>query len=115
MERRSRVALVTGANRGLGFETSRQFLISESDDVLSIPTDAYRRTFDTKAFGVIDVYRAFVPEMVQRRYGASSTYRQAPASSRGCRRTRRRTRCAPLCPMMDPAAGSFHDRRAIQW
>ncbi len=44
-------------------------LISESDDVLSIPTDAYRRTFDTNVFGVIEVCRAFVPDMVQQRYG----------------------------------------------
>ncbi len=137
MDARQRVALVTGANRGLGLETSRQLLakgltvvmagrdeaalararaglgkdeqsravivrmdvtdsrsiveahrtvrervgpvdvlvnnaavlLSESDEVLSIPTDAYRRTFDTNVFGVIDVSRVFVPDMVQRRYG----------------------------------------------
>lgn len=44
-------------------------LLGENDDVLSIPTDAYRRTFDTNVFAVIDVCRAFVPDMVQRRYG----------------------------------------------
>jgi NAD(P)-dependent dehydrogenase (short-subunit alcohol dehydrogenase family) len=137
MDVRQRVALVTGANRGLGLETSRQLLakgmtvvmagrdeatlararaglgkdeqsravivrmdvtdsrsivdahhtvrervgpvdvlvnnaailLSESDEVLSIATDAYRRTFDTNVFGVIDVCREFVPDMVQRRFG----------------------------------------------
>jgi NAD(P)-dependent dehydrogenase (short-subunit alcohol dehydrogenase family) len=44
-------------------------LLSENDDVLSIPTDAYRRTFDTNVFGVIDVCREFVPDMAERRYG----------------------------------------------
>jgi len=134
---RQRVALVTGANRGLGLETSRQLLakgltvvmagrdeaalerarralkeedqrrtmivrmdvtdprsivharhivkervgavdvlvnnaailVSESDDVLSIETGDYRRTFDTNVFGVIDVCRTFVPDMARRRYG----------------------------------------------
>src|SRR4051794_26936360 len=137
MDARQRVALVTGANRGLGLETTRQLLakgltvvmagrdeaalararaelgkheqsrtvvvrmdvtdsrsvvdahrivtggvgvvdvlinnaavlVSDNDDALSIPTDAYRRTFDTNVFGVIDVCRAFAPEMAQRRYG----------------------------------------------
>ena len=132
-----RVALVTGANRGLGLETSRQLLakemtvvmagrdqaalerarntldedararslavpidvtdahsieaayrivrervgsvdvlvnnaavlLFEHEDVLSIPASAYRQTFETNVFGVIDVCRRFVPDMVQRRYG----------------------------------------------
>src|SRR4051794_31020970 len=131
------VALVTGANRGLGFETSRQLLakglrvvlggrdeaalerarrglapdeqrrattvridvtdvasiraahrtlservgsvavlvnnaavlLGESDDVLSIPPDAYRRTFDTNVFGMVEVCRAFVPDMARAKYG----------------------------------------------
>ena len=132
-----RIALVTGANRGLGLETSRQLLakglavvmagrdeaalmwaratfgkdeqsravllrmdvtdsrsiadgqriikervgpvdvlvnnaavlLSDNEDVLSIPPDVYRRTFDTNVWGVIDVCRVFVPDMAQRRYG----------------------------------------------
>lgn len=132
-----RVALVTGANRGLGLETSRQLLargmtvvmtgrdqaalerahnavdedahtravvvpmdvtdaesvdaayrtvlervgsvdvlvnnaavlLFDNEDVLSIPARAYRQTFETNVFGVIDVCRTFVPEMARRRYG----------------------------------------------
>jgi NAD(P)-dependent dehydrogenase (short-subunit alcohol dehydrogenase family) len=132
-----RVALVTGANRGLGFETSRQLLrqgltvvlagrdraalerahrtlseteqrramtvqmdvtdaesiaaaqrtvtervgsvdvlvnnaavlLNENDDVLSIPPEAYRRTFETNVFGVIEVCRVFAPAMARAKYG----------------------------------------------
>jgi NAD(P)-dependent dehydrogenase (short-subunit alcohol dehydrogenase family) len=131
-----RVALVTGANRGLGLETSRQLLdrglrvsmtgrdlgatqralaglgetgsagiavaldvtdgasiaaaertiverlgpvdvlvnnaavlLSESDEVLSIPQDAFRRTLETNLLGVIEACRAFVPGMAERGWG----------------------------------------------
>jgi NAD(P)-dependent dehydrogenase (short-subunit alcohol dehydrogenase family) len=132
----ARVALVTGANRGLGLETSRQLLakgltvvltgrdgetleracrslgrhaeramtvamdvtdvasitgaqravaqrlgsvdilvnnaavlLFEDEDVLSIPADAYRRTFDTNVFGIIEVCRVFAPAMARAGYG----------------------------------------------
>ena len=132
-----RVARVTGANRGLGFETARQLLakglsvvlagrdaaglerayrglaehdqhravtvemdvtrvesitaaqrtvisqlgsvdvlvnnaavlLGENDDVLSIPAEEYRRTFETNLFGVIEVCRAFLPGMARAGYG----------------------------------------------
>jgi NAD(P)-dependent dehydrogenase (short-subunit alcohol dehydrogenase family) len=131
-----RVALVTGANRGLGFETSRQLLAKglrvvlagrddraleravgelgadaaramtvrmdvtdvasitrahrvvderfgsvdvlvnnaailefENEEVLSIPADAYRRTFETNVFAVIEVCRVFALPMAEAGYG----------------------------------------------
>ena len=131
---RSRVALVTGANRGIGLKVSRQLaaldfrvvmtgrdrrqvekaagslaservvpvqmdvtdpdsierahrqiddqvggvdvlvnnaaiLLHESSDVLAIPLDDYRRTFETNVFGAIQACRAFLPGMAKRRYG----------------------------------------------
>jgi len=130
------VALVTGANRGLGLETSRQLLsqglkvvlsgrdkdaldrvaatlgshgarlmtvrmdvvdlasikaahaaiesrfgrvdvlvnnaavlIADHDEVLAIPSEAYRRTFETNVFGVIEVCRVFAPAMARAGYG----------------------------------------------
>lgn len=132
----TRAALVTGANRGLGLETSRQLLalglkvvlagrdeaaldravatlgpprdrvmtvrmdvvdvrsikaaqeaverrfghvevlvnnagvlIADHDEVLSIASEAYRRTFETNVFGVIEVCRVFVPAMARAGYG----------------------------------------------
>jgi NAD(P)-dependent dehydrogenase (short-subunit alcohol dehydrogenase family) len=44
-------------------------LLGENDDVLSIPADAYRRTFEINLFGVVEVCRAFVPEMARAGYG----------------------------------------------
>jgi NAD(P)-dependent dehydrogenase (short-subunit alcohol dehydrogenase family) len=44
-------------------------LLFESSDVLSIPIDAYRDTFETNLFGAIEVCRAFVPAMADRGYG----------------------------------------------
>ena len=133
---RTHVALVTGANRGLGLETARQLLarglrvvlagrdddaldrafhsvdraneqamtvhldvtnpesirsaqravagrfdgvdilvnnaavlLFEHEDVLSVPLDAYRRTFETNLFGAIEVSRVFAPAMAQSGYG----------------------------------------------
>lgn len=132
MKARRGVALVTGANRGLGLETSRQLLakgldvvltgrderaleralrglgqpetramavrmdvtdvasiksahravaqrlggvdilvnnaavlLYENEDVLSIPADGYRRTFDANLFGIIEACRVFAPDMVR--------------------------------------------------
>ena len=133
---RPRVAVVTGANRGLGLETSRQLLarglrvvmagrdedaterarrtlgddseralavrmdvtdaatveaahrlildrmgavdvlvnnaavlLFDSAEPLSIPPDAYRETFETNVFGVIETCRIFVPPMAKRGHG----------------------------------------------
>ena len=44
-------------------------LFGENDDVLSIPADAYRRTFETNVFAAIEVCRAFVPAMARAGYG----------------------------------------------
>jgi len=44
-------------------------LLHENDDAFSIPPDACRRTFDTNLFGVVEVCRAFAPDMTQARWG----------------------------------------------
>jgi NAD(P)-dependent dehydrogenase (short-subunit alcohol dehydrogenase family) len=44
-------------------------LLHEHDAVLAIPRDAYRRTFETNVFGVIEVCRAFAPSMARTGYG----------------------------------------------
>jgi NAD(P)-dependent dehydrogenase (short-subunit alcohol dehydrogenase family) len=44
-------------------------LLFDVADPLSIPSNAYRDTFETNVFGVIEVCRVFVPPMVKRKYG----------------------------------------------
>lgn len=41
----------------------------DSAEPLSIPLDAYRDTFETNVFGVIETCRVFVPGMAKRGYG----------------------------------------------
>src|SRR5688572_33479234 len=41
-------------------------LLAENREVLSIPPDDYRRTFEANVFGAIAVCRAFVPGMAKR-------------------------------------------------
>ena len=40
-------------------------LLHETDDALSIPLRAYQSTFDTNVFGVVEVCRAFAPNMAR--------------------------------------------------
>ncbi|HEX2442481.1 MAG TPA: SDR family NAD(P)-dependent oxidoreductase [Vicinamibacterales bacterium] len=44
-------------------------LLFEGSDVLSIPAEGFRDTFDVNVFGMIEVCRAFVPAMAKRGYG----------------------------------------------
>ena len=44
-------------------------LLGESQGVLDIPIDDYRKTFETNVFGAIAVCQTFVPAMTRRRYG----------------------------------------------
>jgi NAD(P)-dependent dehydrogenase (short-subunit alcohol dehydrogenase family) len=44
-------------------------LLFDDSDVLAIPGDAYRQTFETNLFGVIEMCRVFVPPMADRGYG----------------------------------------------
>jgi NAD(P)-dependent dehydrogenase (short-subunit alcohol dehydrogenase family) len=44
-------------------------LLHENDDLLSIPRDAFRATFETNVLGAIEVCRVFVPPMAERGYG----------------------------------------------
>lgn len=73
----SSVESITAARRALTAQVGRvdvlvnnaAVLLGENDDVLSIPLDEYRRTFETNLFGVLEVCRAFVPEMARAGYG----------------------------------------------
>src|SRR5581483_2429690 len=115
--RNAKVALITGANRGIGLETARQLaalglrvvatsrtgepgtlrldvkdpetiracaraagpidvlvnnaaiMIGEDAELLDMPVDDFRRTFEANVFGALAVCQAFVPGMVARRYG----------------------------------------------
>jgi NAD(P)-dependent dehydrogenase (short-subunit alcohol dehydrogenase family) len=44
-------------------------LIAEDEDLLDTSLDAFRQTFEANVFGAIAAGQAFVPGMVQRRYG----------------------------------------------
>jgi NAD(P)-dependent dehydrogenase (short-subunit alcohol dehydrogenase family) len=44
-------------------------LIGGNDDLFSIAADDYRGTFETNLFGMIEVCRAFLPEMARSGYG----------------------------------------------
>jgi len=44
-------------------------LLHEDADVLSIPAEGFRDTFDTNVFGAIEVCRALVPSMAERGHG----------------------------------------------
>jgi NAD(P)-dependent dehydrogenase (short-subunit alcohol dehydrogenase family) len=44
-------------------------LLHENDDLLAIPRDAFRATFETNVFGAIEVCRVFAPPMAERGYG----------------------------------------------
>jgi NAD(P)-dependent dehydrogenase (short-subunit alcohol dehydrogenase family) len=44
-------------------------LLFENSDVLSIPPDGFRRTFEANLFEVIEVCRVFVPPMAEGGYG----------------------------------------------
>jgi NAD(P)-dependent dehydrogenase (short-subunit alcohol dehydrogenase family) len=68
-------------------------LLFENEKVLSIPSEAYQRTFETNVFGVIEVCRVFAPEMAGHVTDGSSTCRPAQASLQQCRRTRQPIRC----------------------
>jgi NAD(P)-dependent dehydrogenase (short-subunit alcohol dehydrogenase family) len=44
-------------------------LLHQNDDLLAIPRDAFRATFDTNVFGAMEVCRVFVQPMAERGYG----------------------------------------------
>jgi len=164
----SRVAVVTGANRGIGLETCRQLLthgmrvvmtgrdvaaleracvklgaaedqlvavpmdvtdpagigaahqrilkqfghvdvlvnnaavlLYESSDILSIPADGFRQTFDTNVFGVIEVCRVFVPPM------AACGYARIVNLSSGAGQLARMATYAPAYSISKTALNAF--------
>ena len=44
-------------------------LLFDAADPLSIPREAYRETFESNVFGVVEVCRVFVPPMAKKKYG----------------------------------------------
>src|SRR5581483_746651 len=99
LHRNAKVALITGANRGIGLETARQLAalglrvvatsrtgepgtlrldVTDPETIracaraagpIDMPVDDFRRTFEANVFGALAVCQAFVPGMVARRYG----------------------------------------------
>jgi NAD(P)-dependent dehydrogenase (short-subunit alcohol dehydrogenase family) len=76
-------------------------LLSGNDDALSISGEAYRSTFETNVFGVIEVCRAFVPKM------ASSGSGRVVNVSSGVARIARMSGYAPAYSMSKAALNAF--------
>jgi NAD(P)-dependent dehydrogenase (short-subunit alcohol dehydrogenase family) len=60
------------ASRGVHVDVlinNAAILVGETGGVLDMPTDELRATFETNVFGAIAVSQAFVPGMIERRFG----------------------------------------------
>jgi NAD(P)-dependent dehydrogenase (short-subunit alcohol dehydrogenase family) len=72
-ESRDDIGGATGDRRQVGsvdvLVNNAALLLGETDDVLTMSADDYRRTFETNLFGIVEVCRAFVPPMARARYG----------------------------------------------